>query len=141
MVSSKLHTTERAVTDIHQVIIASYTKSHQFSLRVDYIHDSTVVYRGTQVKASWSHFTKFGKVGYIGNPCISELTRGEHRVILGLCSPSQPSSHQSRSRSRTSPAEVQVSPSTFGAQARIAFPGELLSSWCLLDVELEQTVG
>ena len=31
--------------------------------------------------------------------------------------------------------------STFGAQARIAFPGELLSSWCLLDVELEQTVG
>ena len=85
--SSKLHTTERAVTDIHQVIIASYTKSHQFSLRVDYIHASTVVYRGTQVKASWSHFTKFGKVGYIGNPCISELTRGEHRVILGLCSP------------------------------------------------------
>ena len=74
------------MTDIHQVIIASYTKSHQFSLRVDYIHASTVVYRGTQVKASWSHFTKFGKVGYIGNPCISELTRGEHRVILGLCS-------------------------------------------------------
>ena len=76
----------------------------------------------------------------VPEPVGPEVPPRSDWVILcfALQSSRQPSSHQDQTRSR--PDQLRSgSLSTFGAQARIAFPGEAFSSSFAYIVELKQT--